>query len=49
MFQETAAEEEKVREPTVDSLVRGIWKVRVGGRTESSGRGVLVTFEKMRL
>ena len=29
VFQETAAEEEKARELTVDSLVRGICKVRV--------------------
>ena len=29
VFQETAAEEEKAREPRVDSLVRGIRKVKV--------------------
>ena len=31
MFQETAVKEEKVQEPTVDSLVHGIRKVSVGG------------------
>ena len=40
VFQETAAEEEKAREPMVDSLMSGIWKVSVGGWTESVGRGV---------
>ena len=29
VFQETAVKEEKAREPTVDSSVRGIWNVRV--------------------
>ena len=40
MFQEAAAEEEKVSEPTLDSFVRGIQKVSVRDRTESAGRGV---------
>ena len=41
MFQETAAEEEKARELTVDRLVS--WNSdnwSVGGGTESAGRGV---------
>ena len=42
MFQETVAEDEKAREPTVDSLVsaRNSESYSVGGGTESAGRGV---------
>ena len=40
MFQETAVKEERAPEPTVDSLVHGIWKVSGAGRMESVGRGV---------
>ena len=36
--------EEKAREPTVDSLVRGIRKVSVGGGTESAGRGKIESY-----
>ena len=40
MFQETAAKEEKAREPTVDSLVRGIRKVRVSEAERGLREGV---------
>ena len=40
MFQESAAEDEKAREPTVDSLVLGIRKVRVSEAERRVREGV---------
>ena len=40
VFQETAAKEEKEREPTVDSLMRGMRKVRVSEAERRVREGV---------